>query len=106
MKRTLLALALLTTAACVQPPTAPDAVCTTDSDCAAWEERQNIPERYRSYGAPEPAARVIMQTHNIPAIDTDGSRRWVCATQPRRYSTGWEVDHYIADNPCPARPID
>lgn len=33
------------------------AVCTTDSDCAEWERRNNIPLEDRCYGAPCPAKK-------------------------------------------------
>ena len=33
------------------------AVCSTDSECAAWEVRAGIPDSQRTYGAPVPAVR-------------------------------------------------
>lgn len=50
-------------------------------------------------------------TDPIPATDADGSVWWVCATQPREYTTASgdtlrvEVDHYLQRNPCPKNPI-
>jgi len=49
--------------------------------------------------------------HNIPATMETGEPGsmdiivWVCETQPRRYSTGIERDHYISRNRCPEVPI-
>ena len=106
MRNILIAATFAVAATACHTPTEPDAVCTTDADCAAWEAKQGIPEIWRTYGAPAPAAPAILATHNSRATAQDGRIVYVCATQPRRYSTGWEVDHYIADNPCPARPID
>jgi hypothetical protein len=35
------------------------AVCSTDSDCAAWEVRTNVPLKDRVYGAPVPASKMV-----------------------------------------------
>ena len=104
--RRLLLLSLVLVGGCIaQPlPLRPSAVCTTDSDCAAWEVRNNIPEHERCYGAPCSALHPLH--HNIPATLEDGSLVYLCATQPREYSDGRTVeDHYIQRAPCPEVPI-
>lgn len=42
---------------------------------------------------------------DIPATDDRGTVWHVCATRPRQYSDGLEVDHYLQRATCPAQEI-
>jgi hypothetical protein len=102
---------LIAFAAACTSPTKPTAVCTTDSDCAAWEVRNNIPVAERCYGAPCPASPIH---HNIQAMfagQPEGPVIYLCSTQPREYfdgnrSLGLSRDHYLQYEECPTVPID
>lgn len=54
---------------------------------------------------PAKSEPVVPIHHNIPATDDSGTIWYLCETQPRRYSSGWERDHYIQRQPCPTVPI-
>lgn len=54
----------------------------------------------------EPIKKIdIPSWHGMP-FDWNGKTFYLCATQPRAYSTGMEVDRYVSETPCPSIPIE